>query len=107
MGSKALGVLDIANATGIQIPLKGVPVQIALAKDGSIYASLYSTRQVAQITPDTQISYIDLPADAQGPLQIDVTPDQQYLLIADQGGVGQDEAGNKLYVYDRESKIFT
>jgi hypothetical protein len=60
-----------------------VPVQVALTKDGTIYTSLYTTRQIAEII-DGEINYISLPSESQGPIQIGVTPNQQYLVVADQ-----------------------
>lgn len=106
MWSKALGVLDISQNTGYTVSLRWVPVQVALTKDGAIYTSLYTTRKIAEII-DGEINYISLPWESQGPIQIDVTPNQQYLVVADQWWLNQDERGNTIYLYDRIKKAFT
>lgn len=102
MGGKSLGILDVAKFTISNIPLKGIAVQTGVTPDG-VYAlaSIYDTKSLAVYhILSGQLSYVDLPKEAKGPVQIFAAPDSRFVYVADQGlSFGQPE-GSMIYKVD-------
>lgn len=102
MSGSALGIVDTTTGKVETRKLAGMPVQVAPAPDGSwVAASLYDTKQVAVYRPETDtLSYIGLPKEAQGPLQLYATSDSQAVYVADQGTLAGRPANNRVYKID-------
>ncbi len=99
MGGKALGVVDVRSGNVEQKTLDGAAVQTAVAPDGSwVAVSVYDSKSVALYEPSTKsLSYVRLPEESQGPVQLYPTGDSQFLYVADQGVLNGRSASNKLY----------
>ena len=103
MGDGSVHVIDIADGTVASYDLPGRAVQTAVLPDGSAaFASVYDTRQIARLDLGTrELTLLDLPAGAAGPVQIYPSPDSTSLWVADQGMVDADDpAGESLYRLD-------
>ncbi len=87
IGSKGIGVIDTKSEKISKVPLSGSAVQTAVIPNSSLVAaSVYDTKQVAFYESlARQVSYVQLPAEAEGPIQMYATPDSKYLYVADQG----------------------
>jgi YVTN family beta-propeller protein len=87
MMGKGLAVVDTATGAVEKVDLPGAAVQTAVTPDGKTVAvSLFDTKQVALYRPETkQLSFINLPTEAKGPVQLYPTPDSKYVYVADQG----------------------
>ncbi len=109
MGSKTLGVLDLATFTITYQPLGGVPVQTAVTPDGAYAAaSLFDTKQLALYdVARKEVHYVALPAKANGPLQIYPSPDSQRMYVADQGNYFGQPDGSVVYVIDIATQSVT
>ena len=108
LGGKSLGILDIASFDLKDIGLKGAPVQTGVTPDGTYaMASVYDAKSLAVYTiASAQLSYVDLPKKAKGPVQLYPTPDSRYVYIADQGYYFDQPAGEVVYKIDlKEMKI--
>jgi len=104
LGGKSLGILDIASFNLMDMELKGAPVQTGVTPDGKYaLASVYDAKSLAvyDIT-SAKLSYVDLPKEAKGPVQIYPTPDSRYVYIADQGYYFDQPTGNLVYKIDLE-----
>ncbi len=87
IGTKGIGVIDTKTEKPTKVPLSGSAVQTAVIPNSqNVAASVYDTKQVAFYDPvNRQVSYVQLPAEAEGPVQLYATPDGKYLYVADQG----------------------
>lgn len=99
---KSLGVLDLQSNQTEMLPLDGAPVQTAVTRDGKrVLASLYDTKKIAVYDLTTRtLDYLDLPKNAQGPVQLYPSPDSRYLYVADQGHYFGQPDGNQVFKVD-------
>lgn len=104
LGGKSLGVLDLVNFELKQILLKGAAVQTGVTSDGRYaLASVYDTKSLAVYdVVSTQLSYVDLPKEAKGPVQIYPTPDSRFVYVADQGFYFDQPISEFIYKVDLE-----
>jgi len=104
LGGKSLGILDVASFNLIDMELKGAPVQTEVTPDGKYaLASVYDAKSLAVYDiASAKLSYVDLPKEAKGPVQIYPTPDSRYVYIADQGYYFDQPTGNLMYKIDLE-----
>ncbi len=102
VAGKSMGVLDIASFTMKDIPLKGAAVQTGVTPDGKYaLASVYDAKTLAVYdTASSELSYIDLPKEAKGPVQIYPTPDSRFVYVADQGFYFDQPVSNNVYKID-------
>lgn len=107
LDGKALGILDLTTDTYSQLSLEGAAVQTGVTPDGKIaVASIYDTKKLALYDIKTKnISYISLPNDSKGPLQMYPTPDSRFIYLADQGYYFDQPIGEKIYKIDVEQRI--
>jgi YVTN family beta-propeller protein len=101
--------LDLATGKQEHVALAGQAVQMAMSRDGRyVFASQYDTKKVARIDLASRaVTYLALPAESQGPVQLYPTPNGRLMLVADQGILSSRPASNKLYIFDIESMTFT
>lgn len=102
LGGKSLGVLDISSFSLRDIPLKGAAVQTGVTPDGKYaLASVYDAKSLAVYdTQSSKLSYIDLPKEAKGPVQIYPTLDSRFVFVADQGFYFDQPVGDTVYKID-------
>jgi len=102
MTDGSLHVVELATDRVDSYDLPGRAVQTAVLPDGSAaFATIYDTRQVARLDLGArQLTLIDLPAGAAGPVQLYPTPDSRHLWVADQGLLDGRPAGDELYRLD-------
>lgn len=102
LGSKSLGILDVATLKIKYLPLNGSAVQAGVSPDGKYaFATVYETKSLAVYDTSTgKLRYIKLPAEAKGPLQLYPTPDSRYVYVADQGYYFDQPAGNEVFKVD-------
>lgn len=108
LAGKSLGILDTATLTLTYTPLIGAAVQTAVTPDGHyVLATIYDKKTIAVFsTADQTLSYVNLPQEAQGPVQLYTTPDSQFAYVADQGHYFDQPQGNTVYIMDiRNQKI--
>lgn len=98
----AMGILNIASGAMEYVPLGGAVVQTAITPDGTYaLATLYDAKKVAIYNTQTkELSYIDLPSDAKGPVQLYPTPDSAFVYVADQGHYFDQPSSNVVYKLD-------
>ena len=103
---RGLGILNLAADSLSVKPLQGAAVQTAVTPDGAIAAaSLFDTKQVAIYkTASQEISAIQLPKGARGPVQLYPTPDSRFLYVADQGYYFGQPEGDRIYKVSFEEK---
>lgn len=103
---KGLGILDLRSETLTTVPLAGNAVQTGVTPDGRLVViSLYDTKQLAIFDMSTKnVSYIDLPNGAKGPIQMYSTPDSRFVYIADQGYYFEQPMGNRVFKVDLITK---
>src|SRR3989344_5181887 len=107
---KSLGVLDIASGSLSYIPLEGQAVQTGVTADGKyVVASIYDTKSLAVDSPAAKkLSYLNLPAESKGPIQMYPTPDSRYVYLADQGYYFNQPTSSSVYKIDLvELKVVT
>lgn len=99
---KGLGILDLGTDTLTTIPLEGNAVQTGVTPDGKlVVVSLYDAKQLAVLDVAAKnVSYIDLPESAKGPIQMYATPDSRFVYVADQGYYFGQPTGNRVYKID-------
>ncbi len=102
MGDKSLVEVNVTTGAVTRHELPGRAVQTAVLPDGSAaFASVYDTREIARLDLVTgAVKLFALPAGAAGPVQVYPEPDGSHLWIADQGLVGGEPAGDKVYRMD-------
>ncbi len=109
IGDKSMGVLDMESFSfSGYIPLKGAAVQTAVTPDRKYaLASVYDVKSLAVYDiVSAKLSYVDLPKEAKGPVQIYPTPDSRYIYVADQGYYFDQPVGDKVYKIDlQEMKV--
>ncbi len=106
LGSKALGIIDLLSDNFFEVSLDGAAVQVGVTPDNEhVVASLYDTRQLAVYgVSDKSISYIKLPENAKGPIQMYSTPDSRFIYLADQGYYFEQPSSEWVYKIDLEVK---
>src|SRR3989338_1200699 len=105
---KSIGVLDIQKMTLSYVPLKGAAVQTGVTIDGRYaLASVYDAKSLAIYDIVSQkLSYVDLPKEAKGPVQIYPTPDSRFVYVADQGYYFNQPKSELVYKIDlQEMKV--
>ena len=105
---KSLGILDIESMNLKDILLKGAAVQTGVTANGKYaLASIYDAKSLAVYDIEAKnLSYVDLPAEAKGPVQIYPTPDSRFVYVADQGYYFNQPVGDLVYKIDlQEMKI--
>lgn len=87
IGAKGIGILDTSTGKVSKLALAGNVVQTAtIPNTPYVAASVYDTKQIAFYNPTAkELSYVSLPPEAEGPVQLYATPDGKYLYVADQG----------------------
>ena len=103
-----MGVLDIRSFVLNDLALKGAAVQTGVTPDGKYaLASVYDTKSLAVYDiASEKLTYIDLPKEAKGPVQLYPTPDSRYVYVADQGYYFYQPIGDTVYKIDlKEMKI--
>ncbi len=99
LDGQAMASVDIKTGGIFKYPLNGKAVQTAVSPDGEYaFASVYDTKQVAWVHIKTgKQGYIDLPAEASGPVQLYPSPDSQFVYVADQGFYFDQPTSNEVY----------
>lgn len=108
LGGKSLGVIDIASMSLSDIPLKGAAVQTGVTADGKYaLASVYDAKSLAVYHIATKkLSYVDLPMESKGPVQLYPTPDSRFVYVADQGYYFNQPTSDTVYKIDlQEMKV--
>lgn len=107
MDGMSFSILDIVTGQITEIPLGGIAVQTAITPDHkSVFVSLYDAQQIVRYDVQSQqLSYINLPAAAHGPIQLYATPDSKQLYVCDQGMLNGDPVNNKVYVIDIAASV--
>lgn len=103
---KSLGVVDLKTDKFSEIPLGGAAVQAGVTPDNK-YAvvSLYDTKQLGVYkVSDGSVSYINLPENAKGPIQMYATPDSRFIYLADQGYYFDQPSSEWVYKIDIETR---
>lgn len=106
MEGKSLGIISLEDDSVTQVPLEGKAVQTGVTPDGA-YAltSVYDTKKLALYEIDTKnLTYVDLPEEAKGPVQMYPTPDSKYVYVADQGYYFNQPAAETVYKIDLAQK---
>lgn len=101
-GAKSMSIINVADGKVTDIPLDGIAVQTAVTRDDKfILISLYDTKEIIKYDlKDGQITRIELPVTAQGPIQLYATPDSKLLYVADQGELLGRPVSNQVFVID-------
>src|SRR3989338_4860530 len=105
---KSLGILDIDRMNLIDVPLKGAAVQTGVTADGKYaLASVYDAKSLAVYDiASKKLSYVDVPKEAKGPVQLYPTPDSRFVYVADQGYYFDQPASDLVYKIDlQEMKV--
>lgn len=104
LSGKSMGVLDIDSFNLKDISLKGAVVQTGITPDGKYaLASVYDAKSLAVYDIAlAKLSYVDLPQEARGPVQLYPTPDSRFVYVADQGFYFDQPAGDTVYKIDLE-----
>lgn len=108
LSGKSMGVLDITSFSLKDIPLSGAAVQTGVTPDGKYaLASVYDAKNLAVYDiASAKLSYITLPKEAKGPVQIYPTPDSRFVYVADQGFYFDQPVGDTVYKIDlKEMKV--
>ncbi|KKT81743.1 MAG: hypothetical protein A2V96_00880 [Candidatus Yonathbacteria bacterium RBG_16_43_6] len=102
LSGKSMGVLDIDSFNLKDISLNGAAVQTGVTPDGKYaLASVYDAKSLAVYdTALAKLSYVDLPQDAKGPVQLYPTPDSRFVYVADQGFYFDQPIGDTIYKID-------
>ena len=103
---RSLVIVDLNTDKLSEVPLAGAAVQVGVTPNNKYaVASLYDTKQLAvyQIS-DGIVSYIDLPEDAKGPVQMYPTPDSRFIYLADQGYYFEQPVSEWVYKINIETK---
>lgn len=106
LGNKSLGVINLKNDVFSEVLLNGAAVQTGVTPDNKyVVVSLYDTKQLAVYrVNDGSVSYINLPENAKGPIQMYSTPDSRFVYLADQGYYFEQPSSEWVYKIDLESK---
>ncbi|HBB44256.1 MAG: 40-residue YVTN family beta-propeller repeat protein [Parcubacteria group bacterium GW2011_GWA1_44_13] len=100
--SKGFGILDLKTDTVTVTSLPGTAVQTGVTPDGEyVVVSIFDTKQLAIYNTKTKkMDYLELPADAKGPIQMYPTPDSRFMYLADQGYYFGTPVGTQVYKID-------
>ncbi len=106
---KCAARVELATGKQDHVDLEGQAVQMAVSRDGRYaFASQYDTKKVARIDLASRaVSYVALPPESQGPVQLYPAAGGRSMLVADQGILAGRPASNKLYVVDIEGLSVT
>lgn len=100
MTSKEMVIVDIANSNLTHVPVDGIAVQTAVLRSKeSALVTVYDQKKVVRYdfsSGDT--TNIFLPFEAQGPIQLYPSPNNEKVYVCDQGVIGGNPSSNKLYV---------
>jgi YVTN family beta-propeller protein len=101
-GGKSMGIFNTDTASSMQSPLGGKGVQTGVTPDGRYaFVSIFDTKQVMVMNVATRdVTYVKLPADAKGPVQLYPTSDSKFVYVADQGYYFGAAVGTKLFKID-------
>lgn len=109
MGSSEMAIVDVSSGVISSVPVGGIAVQTAVLPSlGSVFVSVYDLKQVVRYdvsSGDTTV--IHLPSEAQGPIQLYPSPDNQRVYVCDQGIVNGNPSSNKLYVISTNTNTVT
>lgn len=102
LDGKSMGILNIENMKLADIVLKGSVVQTGITPDGKYaLASVYDPKSLAVYDIATEkVSYVDLPREAKGPVQLYPTLDSRFVYVADQGYYFDQPNGDMVYKID-------
>lgn len=102
------GVADISTSTDnvTYLSFKGKAVQTGITPDGKFaLATVFDSKQLAVYdVVSKSMSFIDLPSESRGPLQVYPMPDSRYVYVADQGYYFGQPQGNLVYKIDLYQK---
>lgn len=103
---KSLGMLDLKTDKFSKVSLVGAAVQTGVTPDNKyVVVSLYDTKQLGVYgVSDGLVSYINLPENAKGPIQMYSTPDSKYVYLADQGYYFEQPSSEWVYKIDIGTK---
>lgn len=106
IGGKGMSAIDTKTNIAKTIPLSGSAVQTAIIPLSAYVAvSIYDTKQIAFYDTTTEeVSYIQLPPEAEGPIQSYATPDGRYLYVADQGYYFDKPTSDYVYKIDVQNQ---
>lgn len=106
LGNKSLGIINLENDVFSEIPLGGAAVQTGVTSDNKyVIVSLYNTKQLAVYeVSNRSVSYINLPENAKGPIQMYSTPDSRFIYLADQGYYFEQPSSEWVYKIDVETR---
>jgi YVTN family beta-propeller protein len=104
---QAIASVDLTTKVISKYPLNGKAVQTAVTASGEyVFASVYDTKKVAWVNVQNGgQGYIDLPEDAQGPIQLYATPDSKYLYVVNQGHYFGQPVARSVHRIDIEKKM--
>lgn len=103
----SLSIMDVADNELTEIALGGMVTQTAVTPDGKfVFASVQSEKKIARLNLENDsLTFIGLPPDAKGPVQIYPSPDSKHIYVCDQGEMTMSLCSNKLYVINVESGL--
>lgn len=106
IGGKGMAVLNTSTDKVETIQLSGSTVQTAIIPNSSyVAASVYDNKQIAFYDSfKEEISFVQLPSEAEGAIQSYATPDGRFLYIADQGYYFGKPTSDYVYKIDVQSK---
>lgn len=101
-----LGLLETQTGGMSYVPVGGAAVQAGVTPDGKLaMASIYDTKRLALYDiAGKRLSFVDLPTEARGPLQLYPTPDSRSVYLADQGFYFDQPVGDTVYKIDLGSR---
>ncbi len=106
LSGKSLGILDLKTFSVSDVALNGSAVQTGVTPNGA-YAvvSVYESKSLGVYdTAKKSLTYITLPNEAKGPVQMYPSPDSRYMYVADQGYYFDQPSNDKVYKVDLEEK---
>lgn len=103
---RSLGIMDTTSGGMSYVPVGGAAVQAGVTPDGKIaMATVYDTKRLALYdVGGRNLAFVDLPAEAKGPVQLYPTPDSRFVYLADQGYYFDQPVGDKVYKIDLGSR---
>lgn len=109
MTGRSLSLIHPAMNMVEEVPLGGVAVQTACTPDGRfVFVSLFDTKEVIRYEIDGgAITRVELPAGAQGPVQLYPSPDSKLMWVCDQGLLEGRPASNRLFRVDVGGALVT
>lgn len=101
-GGQSLSLVSTTTGAVDEIPLGGVAQQTACTSDGQFaFVSLFDKREVVRYEFATgELQRLALPEGAEGPVQVQVSPDDKLLYVCDQGTLFGRMPSDKVYLID-------